>query len=143
MILKDIYEKSNMRWRIHVSNSKFRDYLCSEDLGDCTEADPKLAQWIHACSWKEEKATSNGPAMASRKIPCQPGNFEVLGLAERGLLFFMSRSCRTSYSYDWQGSILLFLFLRFFKFVLLRCTFARTESRKLARWTGAKASWCT
>lgn len=50
-ILRHIYEQSNAKWRIHVNSGKFQDYLCSDDLGDCTDNDPKEAQWIHACSW--------------------------------------------------------------------------------------------
>jgi hypothetical protein len=39
-ILRDIYERSGCRWKIHVSQKKFTDYLCSEDLGGCTDSDP-------------------------------------------------------------------------------------------------------
>ena len=39
-ILRDIYERSGSRLKIHVSQKKFEDYLCSEDLGGCTESDP-------------------------------------------------------------------------------------------------------
>ena len=39
---------------MHVSEKKFHDYLCSEFLGDCVDSNPKVAEWIHACSWKEE-----------------------------------------------------------------------------------------
>ena len=41
-ILRHIYEMSGAKWRIHVDPGKFNDYLCSDDLGDCTDADPGM-----------------------------------------------------------------------------------------------------
>ena len=78
-ILRHIYEMSGAKWRIHVDPRKFNDYLCSDDLGDCTDADPELAQWIHACSWDKgdddqkaaRKKKNSAQKFFPREIPCQ------------------------------------------------------------------------
>ncbi|QQP41581.1 Uncharacterized protein FKW44_016000 [Caligus rogercresseyi] len=54
-ILREIFERSGCHWRIHVSQRKFQDYLCSDELGDCTTTDPSAGEWIHACSWQDEE----------------------------------------------------------------------------------------
>ncbi len=93
-ILKDIYEKSGLKWRIHTSDSRFNDYLCTDELGDCTDSDPRVAQWIHACSWKDvrskkfcQKADSN-----FKTIPCQTGVFEVCHIRPSAMYFSRSRN---------------------------------------------------
>ena len=74
-ILCHIYEMSSTKWRIHVDPRKFNDYLCSDDLGDCTDADPELAQWIHACSWDkgddDQKAARKNKSSAQKFFPCE------------------------------------------------------------------------
>lgn len=76
-----------------MSDSKFKDYLCSDELGDCTATDPadKKAQWIHACSWKEERRGSKSSAWqggsSPRAIPCQSGHFEVCRIKPSAMFF--------------------------------------------------------
>ena len=50
-ILTEIYERSQNRWRVHVSEKKQNDYLCTKDLSDCVDKNGDNAQWVHACSW--------------------------------------------------------------------------------------------
>ena len=68
-ILQRIYEKSNKNLRIHVSREKFEDYMCSKELADCVEPDPKKAEWIHACIMKNDatkRLRSNLPCLAGK-----------------------------------------------------------------------------
>lgn len=89
-ILRDIYEKSGAKWRIHVSQKKFQEYLCTDDLGDCTDSDFTSAQWIHACSWREEK-TRKSKEYFIREIPCQDGPFEVCQIRPSAMYFRKER----------------------------------------------------
>ena len=95
-ILRDIYEKSGLRWRVHTSDARFGDYLCSDELGDCTDSDPRVAQWIHACSWKDarsKKSVSKEASVSSFKaIPCQTGSFEVCHIRPSAMFFNRSRT---------------------------------------------------
>jgi len=44
-----IYQRSGYEWRVHVPSTKFSEYLCSSSLEDCTDPDPNIAPYIHAC----------------------------------------------------------------------------------------------
>ena len=97
-ILTDIYSKSNQMWRIHVNDNKFRDYLCSEDLGDCTDSDARRAQWIHACAFKgghhnnKNRNKGNNPAGGFHcRLPCQQGPFEVCQIKPTAMYFTQER----------------------------------------------------
>lgn len=85
-ILREIYEKSQTKWKIHVPERKYVDYLCFDDLGDCTDDNPNLAQWIHACS-KKDDASRNG-----RNLPCQSHEpFEVCQIRPSAMYFNEAR----------------------------------------------------
>ena len=95
-ILRHIYEMSGAKWRIHVDPRKFNGYLCSDDLGDCTDADPELAQWIHACSWDKgdydqkaaRKKKSSAQKFFPREIPCQRDKtYEVRQIKPSAMFF--------------------------------------------------------
>ena len=99
-ILRHIYERSGAKWRIHVDPRKFNDYLCSDDLGDCTDADPELAQWIHACSWDKgdddqkaaRKKKSSAQKFFPREIPCQRDKtYEVRQIKPSAMFFSRER----------------------------------------------------
>ena len=84
-ILRHIYEQSNNKWKIHIGHQKFEEYLCTDDLGNCTASDPNEAQWIHACSWRTEKKFRT--QANQREIPCQDGPFEVLHIRPSAMHF--------------------------------------------------------
>ncbi|XP_040576764.1 protein artemis [Lepeophtheirus salmonis] len=86
-ILKEIFERSGCRWRIHVSQRKFLDYLCSDELGDCTTSDPKMGEWIHACSWQDAEVKAHRVKKSSKEIPCAKGLFEVRSIKPSALYF--------------------------------------------------------
>lgn len=89
-ILKAIYQKSGAKWKVHVSRKKYDDYLCAEDLKFCTDSNPAEAQWIHACSWKDD--TSGKPKeYFKRDLPCQDGPFEVRQIRPSAMYFCKSR----------------------------------------------------
>ena len=107
-ILRHIYEMSGAKWRIHVDPRKFGDYLCSDDLGDCTDSDPDLAQWIHACSWDKgdddrraaRKKRSGAHKFFPREIPCQ-GNkkYEV-----KNRMFLLASKVTSSVANDYRSN---------------------------------------
>ncbi|CAB4056289.1 DCLRE1C [Lepeophtheirus salmonis] len=82
-----IFERSGCRWRIHVSQRKFLDYLCSDELGDCTTSDPKMGEWIHACSWQDAEVKAHRVKKSSKEIPCAKGLFEVRSIKPSALYF--------------------------------------------------------
>ncbi len=86
-ILKHIYEQSRLKWRIHVSDSKFQEYLCVDELGDCTDSDARVAQWVHACAWKGGKRQQQ----CSKTLPCQQGPFEVRQIKPSAMYFSQQR----------------------------------------------------
>ena len=93
-ILRYIYEQSSSKWKIHVSQGKFNEYLCIEDLGQCTSPDPEEAQWIHACSWNNTMSSnrnSSSKEESLRMIPCQEGPFEVCQIRPSAMYFKTSR----------------------------------------------------
>ena len=97
-ILKYIYEQSSNKWKIHVSQGKFNEYLCIEDLGECTSSNSDEAQWIHACSWNKSFSGSksiNDRIESSSTIPCQEGPFEVCQIRPSAMYFKTSRLERT------------------------------------------------
>ena len=93
-ILRYIYEQSSNKWKIHVSQGKFDEYLCIEDLGECTNSNPEEAQWIHACSWHNFTSGNKSNCSreeSSRMIPCQEGPFEVCQIRPSAMYFKTSR----------------------------------------------------
>ena len=86
-ILRYIYEQSGAKWKIHVSQRKFEEYLCTEDLGSCTSSDPAEAQWIHACSWKDMKGNKAPIDHFARGMPCEDGPFEVCQIRPSAMYF--------------------------------------------------------
>ncbi len=58
-ILNLIYLNSNRKWKIHVSQKKKDDYMCTEDLSEFTSVNHAEALWIHACSWKDNNNQNN------------------------------------------------------------------------------------
>jgi len=85
-ILKALYEKSQLKWRVHVSDSKYREYLCSDELGDCADADQRQAEWIHACSWKGRRGEDYG-WKDRKRIPCSSGQYEVRRIRPSAMFF--------------------------------------------------------
>ena len=90
-ILRNIYEQSSNKWKIHVSERKFHEYLCTDDLGACTHSDPNVAQWIHACSWNRNSNEKKSPG----SISCQDGNFEICHIRPSAMYFKTSRLKRS------------------------------------------------
>lgn len=90
-ILRDIYERSGHRWKIHADPKKYESYMCSEDLGGCMDSDPVKAEWIHACSWKGDSANR-----FSNRIPCQEGVFEVCRIRPSAMFFSQDRLPKTA-----------------------------------------------
>jgi len=89
-ILKYIYERSGFKRPVHVNADKWSEYLCMEELSNCTKPDPNLAQWIHACTvYKKDKKKQNGPLR--KTLPCQSGEFEVCQIKPSALFFTKSR----------------------------------------------------
>ena len=82
-ILKTIHEKSGRKWTVHVGASAHGDHLCLQELGACTSADPREAEWIHACSWKRASSSKKDLVVGGdgggsfTTLPCQTGAFEV------------------------------------------------------------------
>ena len=70
-ILREIYQMSGNSWKIHVPETKFQDYLYTQDLTEMVSTDPKSAQWIHACSFKDHQPHARNVEDFSRAIPCQ------------------------------------------------------------------------
>ena len=96
-ILRHIYEQSSKKWKIHVSQGKYDEYLCTDDLEACTSCDPAEAQWIHACSWKafSNHANNKTAKYFSRSIPCQDGPFEFCHIRPSAMYF--RTSCMDKY----------------------------------------------
>ena len=90
-ILRNIYEQSSNKWKIHVSERKFHEYLCTDDLGACTHSDPNVAQWIHACSWNK----NNNEKKSQGSISCQDGHFEVCHIRPSAMYFKTNRINRS------------------------------------------------
>ncbi len=92
-ILKHIYEQSNLKWRVHTSDSRFSDYLCANDLGDCVDSDSREALWIHACSWDNSGGggSKNKNTNPHKTLPCQPGSFEVCHIKPSAMYFARSK----------------------------------------------------
>ena len=72
-ILQHVYRKSLNKWQVHVTGNSLTDHMCGSSVAGCTNTDPLIAQWIHACT--HERRGSNHPLLKS--LPCQPGDFEV------------------------------------------------------------------
>jgi hypothetical protein len=94
-ILDQVYRKSGTKWKIHVSQAKFKDYLCAQDLKNCTHSEFKEATWIHACSWKDPGVVSK-PDYHGRTLPCQDGPFVVRQIKPTALYFTQERLARAN-----------------------------------------------
>jgi len=87
-ILKRIFENSGNKWKIHVGTKKFAEYLCTEDLGNCTSSDTSEAQWVHACSWEFRHHNSSSKERLINRLPCQGETpFEVLDIRPSAMWF--------------------------------------------------------
>ena len=68
-ILNNIYLRSGLELRVHVPAIKYHTYLCHTSLTDCTDEDPSIARYVHACSHKS-------PIIEHCKnvLPCRENN---------------------------------------------------------------------
>ena len=68
-VLNKIYLQSSLEWRVHVPALKYNTYLCHTSLTDCTDEDPSIARYVHACSHKS-------PIIEHCKnvLPCRENN---------------------------------------------------------------------
>ena len=90
-ILKDIYNNSTKKWKIHVSQKKFQDYMCTDDLNEMVSYNFDQAQWIHACSWKDPASKSEQKPEKIRNLPCHSGQFEVRQIKPSAMYFSKKR----------------------------------------------------
>ena len=89
-ILQHVYRKSLNKWQVHVTGNSIIDQMCGSSVSGCTNTDPALAQWIHACT--HERRGSNQPLLKS--LPCQAGDFEVCQIKPSTMYFTQSKmSC--------------------------------------------------
>ena len=91
-ILNAVHRNSGCKWKIHVSQKKFEDYLCTQDLCGSVESDFEKAKWIHACSWKDKESTKPlKPEYFLRSLPCRTGPFEVRQIRPSAMYFTQER----------------------------------------------------
>ena len=68
-VLNNIYLRSSLEWRVHVPAIKFNTYLCHTSLNDCTDEDPDIARFVHACA-----ARSSLIEHCKNELPCRENN---------------------------------------------------------------------
>ena len=83
-ILKAIYTRSGLRWRVHVPSLKFSTYLCHAHLTDCTDESAAEAEFVHAC-------VRAGPGIekCGNYLPCmkEAKNLAVLHIKPSAMFF--------------------------------------------------------
>ena len=73
--------------------ANYQNYLCLDELRSCTSSDPRDAEWIHACSWKDVNRGGGEDCEKGRardcfsEIPCQSGKFEVCQIRPSAMYF--------------------------------------------------------
>ena len=82
-ILQHIYERSGCQWRVHVPSAKFSEYLCNSSLADCTDPDPKLARWVHACTTTF--------LTKHRRLNCMPKDAKICYIKLSAMFFTQNR----------------------------------------------------
>jgi len=69
-VLKKIYQHSGKaHWKIHVSQGKQNDYLCTKDLSDFVDCQFENAPWIHACYFGNSTSDEQNYSHL-RRLPC-------------------------------------------------------------------------
>ena len=58
IILNTVYKKSGKKWKIHIEETKYKEYCCTSDLSDSVDHEFDNAKWIHACSWKDSEISN-------------------------------------------------------------------------------------
>jgi len=88
-ILQHIYQRSSLKWRVHIPRTKFSEYLCNSSLADCTDPDPNIAPWVHACTTNFKRKF--GKCLSS-KLPCQPsGGVSVCHIKPSAMFFTQTK----------------------------------------------------
>ena len=85
-ILRQIFERSDHRWPVHVSSAKFNTYLCHDVLSDSTDSDSSIAQFVHACFPRGPPAKVEN---CSNYLPCMK---DTQGLARTILVLHIKPS---------------------------------------------------